>query len=240
MNETNVKGPSTRPGEVFVVCGGAGVGKSTFARRLAHAVGAAIIDIDPCTELLVQRGLVGHGLPVTDRDSPKYKSLYRVVIHKQLFSIAREQLLHSRIPVVLVAPFTTERRWPAATFATWLRDEIIGTSMKLKVTVVFLVCDPRERIRRIKQRNNPRDAQKFDDEAMYLQTSEDDPKTTSILLQAGLAQRSGAMSTEVHRLSGSNVLNSEARVIVVDVNKEVPTEKLLLEAQLVSRNSSKL
>ena len=164
-----------------VVCGGAGAGKTTLARRLVRHVGAALVDIDPCTDFMLAKGLEGFGLQQDDRDSPRYKSLFRDAIHKQLFSIAREQLEHTQLPVVLVAPLTTERRWSAKEFAKWILKEL-RLKDKPRLTIIYVFCDGRERLKRIRQRNFHRDAQKLVDEAGYMAASED-PHETPVLAQ---------------------------------------------------------
>jgi hypothetical protein len=207
---------------LFVVCGAAGTGKTTFARRLVRCLGAAaLVDIDPCVDIMLAKGLEGFGLPYNDRDSDRYKSIFRDAIHKQLFSIAKEQLSYSQIPVVLVAPFTTERRWSALDFARWILQEARDENRceRQLLTILFLRCEPHERIRRIRHRNLQRDAYKFVDETGYSQSTED-PIGTPILSQG--------KTNEALPLVASLDGTSNAVVLVINTESE---KSLLLGLQ---------
>lgn len=141
-----------------VVCGNAGSGKSTLARRMAAEQRAVLVDIDTCTERLVQQALLAHGLDPADRDSPRYKQLLRDPVYEQMFDIASENLAH--VPCILVGPFTSERRDPA-----W--PERLRQRLQAPVRIVIVHCDPAERRRRIEQRGNPRDVGKLSDWSDY-------------------------------------------------------------------------
>lgn len=155
--------------DAVVVCGDAGVGKTTYGKRLARSLGAAIVDIDTCTEAVVQAGLRLAGMNEGDRDSPSFKSAFRLPIHNALFAIARDQLHDAQIPVVLVAPLTQERK--RADFVEFLEQRLAAASSSLdqnggggvhvRVHVVHIVCDAEVRRKRIVARGNPRDALKF-------------------------------------------------------------------------------
>lgn len=148
----------------YVVCGNAGAGKSTFAARLCREKRAALIDIDTVTERLAKLALKGHGLDPDDRDSPAYKALLREPIYETLFDVARENLPH--LPCVVVGPFTRERRR-----AEWPRQlaERLGT----EVEIYYVWCSDAERLERLEQRNNPRDASKLADFSTYAALGED-------------------------------------------------------------------
>jgi predicted kinase len=142
----------------IVICGNAGVGKSTFAARLCRQLSAVLVDIDTVTERLAKLVLRGHGLPEDDRDSPAYKALLREPIYEALFDVALDNLPH--LPTVIVGPFTRERRdpsWPAQL------AERLGTA----VEIYYLWCSDSERRRRIAVRGNPRDAAKLQDFDAY-------------------------------------------------------------------------
>lgn len=147
-----------------IVCGNAGVGKSTLAKRLGAQQGAAVIDIDTCTERLAQQVLIGHGLDPSDRDSPDYKRLLRDPIYETLFDIAVENLAH--VPCIIVGPFTRERRDP-----TW--PERLRQRLRSPVRILVVHCDPDERRRRIEKRANPRDAGKLSHWTAYAEQSTD-------------------------------------------------------------------
>lgn len=149
--------PGARPW-ALVVCGNAGVGKSTYGRAVAAARGALLLDLDTVTERLAKVALRAAGLDSNDRDSPAYKSLLREPAYEALFDVAAENLPHACC--VLVAPFTRERRlaeWPAQL------QQRLGAPVEIHV----LHCDERERFRRIEARNNPRDHAKLRAWASY-------------------------------------------------------------------------
>jgi predicted kinase len=148
----------------IVVCGNAGVGKTTFAARLCLQTSSVLVDIDTVTERLAKLVLRGHGLPEDDRDSPAYKALLREPIYEALFDVALDNLPH--LPTVIVGPFTRERRdpaWPARL------AERLGT----EVEIYYLWCNDAERRRRIAQRQNPRDVAKLADFEAYAREGED-------------------------------------------------------------------
>src|SRR3989338_7876100 len=148
---------------IIIITGDASVGKTTFGKRLAKSLRAALIDIDAGTEPLVRKGLVGYGMDPNDRDSPKYKELFRDPIHDCLFSSAKIQ----EIPVVLVAPLTKERVQGDA-FFEWLELQMNGGNTnssdgrrEWEIFVIHLYCNHEEKLKRILERKNPRDASKF-------------------------------------------------------------------------------
>ncbi len=137
---------------LHIVCGNAGVGKTTYGAKLAQDLSGALLDIDTASERLVRVGLAGYGLPEDDRDSPRYKELFREAIHETLWLLARDCL--ASVPVVVVAPFTQERR--QVTFPRRV-EERLGVA----VTVHYLWCRETDRKVRIVRRGNPRDAGKI-------------------------------------------------------------------------------
>jgi predicted kinase len=148
----------------YIVCGNAGVGKSTFATELCAQHAAALLDIDTLTERLARLVLRGQGLDEDDRDSPAYKALLREPIYETLFDVARENLPH--LPCVLVGPFTRERRqadWP----------ERLRARLGSSVEVYYLWCSPEQRRERLAQRGNPRDHAKLLDFESYAAAGED-------------------------------------------------------------------
>ncbi|MDA7625134.1 ATP-binding protein [bacterium] len=135
-------------GQLWVICGPAGVGKSTYGRKLAAEKGACFLDSDTVTEPVVRAGMVLAGLNPNDRDSPDYKVAFREPVYECLFATAAENLPQN--DVVLVGPFTSEIRDP-----DW-RDGL-EERFKTPVQVVFVSCDDLERKRRIELRGHPRD-----------------------------------------------------------------------------------
>ena len=110
--------------ELTIVCGNAGVGKTTYARRLAEDTHSLLLDIDTVSEQLVQAGMRAMGRNPSDRDSSEYKHIYRDAIHQTLFAIARENLQFA--PCIIVAPFTQERRDRRFSGASQKRDRRLG------------------------------------------------------------------------------------------------------------------
>jgi predicted kinase len=148
----------------YVVCGNAGVGKTTFAARLCLEKGAVLVDIDTVTERLARLVLRGHGLSEDDRDSPAYKALLREPVYEALFDVAIDNL--PCLPCVIVGPFTRERRdarWP----------ERLAQRLGTAVEIYYLWCEPAERRRRLERRGNVRDAGKLDDYSAYAALGED-------------------------------------------------------------------
>lgn len=137
-----------------IVCGSPAVGKSTYGTTLAKSRRAVLLDVDTCTELLVQTSLRSLGHSPDDRDSVFFKETFREPIYRTLFNIARENLQWQN--VVIVGPFTREirdARWP----------ETLKRILGAEVEIHYLTCDLAERKRRMEQRNNPRDIFKLKD-----------------------------------------------------------------------------
>lgn len=150
--------------QAHVVCGNAGVGKSTFAARLAKEIGAALIDIDTVSERLAKLVLRAHGLSEDDRDSDAYKALLRQPIYETLFDVGAENLPH--VPCVIVGPFTRERRdpdWPGR----------LATRLGSSIEIYHVWCSREQRRDRLAQRGNPRDRQKLADFEAYAALGED-------------------------------------------------------------------
>lgn len=145
---------------LFVVCGNAGTGKTTWARQLARRERAALLDLDTVSSRLVMAAHRELGRDPHDRDSTEYKQLFRDAIHETLLAIARE----CAGPVVLVAPLTRERT--RADFPSWLEARA-GCAAEIH----YFVTDAAVREQRLRERQHPRDAAKFQDYAAYQQLS---------------------------------------------------------------------
>ncbi len=144
--------------QAIVVCGNAGVGKSTYGAKLAAELGAALVDIDTCTERLARLVMQQSGHEPADRDSADFKRLLREPIYETLFDIACENLAH--VPCVIVGPFTRERRT-----ASWPAD--LSARLRAPVRIILVTCSAEERRRRILERENPRDAGKLENWEAY-------------------------------------------------------------------------
>ena len=144
----------------YIVCGTPGSGKSTYARRLAAARRAALLDIDTVTERLVRISLVQSGHGQDDRDSEFFKHTYREPIYETLFDIAKENLPYQ--DVVIVGPFTkeiTDSSWPSKLKQT------LGSSIE----VHYVRCAHEIRRHRLALRGNARDLAKLNDWENYIQ-----------------------------------------------------------------------
>ena len=128
-----------------------------------------MLDIDTVSERLVRAGLAASGRDADDRDSADYKRIYRDAIHETLFAVARDNLMV--LPVVIVAPFTQERR--RDDFTDWLAERL-GTPAR----VFFLWLPDDERRRRIERRDNPRDRAKLAAWSDYAESGHDAARPT--------------------------------------------------------------
>ena len=144
----------------YIVCGSPGAGKSTYARRLAAAMHATLLDIDTVTERLVRVALVQSGHHQDDRDSGYFKRNFREPVYETLFDIAKENLSFS--DVVIVGPFTKEINDP-----TWPSklQLVLGSSIE----VHYVQCERELRRRRLARRSNARDLAKLNDWENYIQ-----------------------------------------------------------------------
>ncbi|MEN8206936.1 MAG: AAA family ATPase [Pseudomonadota bacterium] len=127
----------------YIVCGTPGSGKSTYARQLAAARDATMLDIDTVTERLVRIALVQSGHSSDDRDSEYFKRNFREPIYETLFDIAGENL--SFQDVVIVGPFTKEIKdpdWPSKLY------RVLGGSIE----VHYVQCAPEIRRCRLARR----------------------------------------------------------------------------------------
>jgi thymidylate kinase len=181
---------------VIVICGNAGVGKTTYARRLAKLHKAAVIDIDANTEAVVRAGLMAAGMDPDDRDTPRYKALFRVPIHDALFAACREQLVTgAKVLCIIVAPFTAERA--RGDFVDWIRAQLgPALSPGAHVCALLLQCSDECRLERLQRRGLPRDRFKSD--------------------------RSGAITREYAAHAAPAAVILDPRVVVVDVEARDP------------------
>ena len=145
---------------LFVVCGNAGTGKTTWAKQLAKREHAALLDLDTVSERLVAAAHAELGRDPHDRDSADYKRLFRDAVNETLLAIARE----CAGPVVIVAPLTRERT--RTDFPSWLEARA-----GCRAEIHYFVTDEVVREQRLRARQNSRDAAKFRDYAAYQKDS---------------------------------------------------------------------
>jgi predicted kinase len=153
------------PSTLTVVCGNACTGKTTWAKSLSERTGATLLDIDTVSERLVETSQRELGRDAKDRDSPDYKRVYRDAIHETLFAIARD----NSGPVIIVAPFTLERR--RDDFEAWLLAKV-----ERPVRIHYFVSKDAVRKQRIIERNNPRDLLKLEEFTAYAAIGQEDAR----------------------------------------------------------------
>ena len=145
----------------ILVSGDPATGKSTLGARLAHRLGAAILDLDVATGPLtdVIAAISGHH----DLGGRALAALTRAPRYATLFDLAEANLRADR-SVVLIAPFSTERRDSASWDQARTRLETAGAA----VTLLWLHLPPEELLTRLRSRSAVRDTAKLQDPADYL------------------------------------------------------------------------
>lgn len=146
---------------VVAVTGAPGSGKSATAQALARACGAAVLDQDAMTNPLVD--VVADLVGAHDYDDPRLAGLVRDARYACLLRVAAD-CVTAGVPVVLVAPFTTERRDPGA----WARlaDDVEGFGGRARLA--WLRITPDVLVARLRQRGAARDAGKLRDVEAYV------------------------------------------------------------------------
>jgi predicted kinase len=155
----------------LVVCGPPASGKSTVGAELARALGAALLDQDTVTGPLT--AVVARLLGSDDLDGPALAEATRLPRYETL-TAAAEDSLRCGVPVVLVAPYTTERRDPAAW--RFLADRLAAAGGDPVLVWLRLPAD--ELLRRMRDRAAPRDRPKLTDPTAFLSRTDLTPPTT--------------------------------------------------------------
>jgi hypothetical protein len=106
-------------------------------------------------------------LGIDDLDDERLAALTRAARYEVLAAIAVDNLAVG-VPVVLVAPYTTERRDPRA----WSELEARLAAAGGRPLLAWMSLDAREILRRLRERDAVRDRPKLADEAAYLQRLE--------------------------------------------------------------------
>ena len=153
---------STTPAvRAVLLTGVPGSGKSTAGRLLAQRLTAALLDLDTATEALT--GVVADLVGISDLHDPHLASLTRTHRYETLTLLAEENL-RLGLSVVLVAPFSTERRDGEARRQLFERLRGAGGAPSL----VWLDLAPPEVLNRLRRRGAMRDAEKLADQASVL------------------------------------------------------------------------
>jgi predicted kinase len=161
--------PELRHQTVVIVAGPPGAGKSTVAPGIAQALGAASIDIDATFS------------PIVPLLGPHARDVVRAAIYESL-AVTTETSLQAGVHVVVVAPFTRERRDPVAWERLSARLSARGAD-----TVLVWVHAPRELLlERLVARGETRDADKLADPASWLREAEPEapPRVPHIAVEA--------------------------------------------------------
>lgn len=145
----------------LIVCGPPASGKSSLSRALASRLGAVLLDQDVLTGPLT--AVVAELLGSRDLDSPTLAGATRAARYETLVAVAEDNLQIGR-PVVLVAPFSAERR----DAAVWSRLAARLANVGGAVTLVWLRLSGEDLILRISQRAADRDQAKLADRTAYL------------------------------------------------------------------------
>jgi len=136
-------------------------GKNTVGRALARRLGAALVDQDTATAPLV--AVVADLVGVEDLEDQRLAGPTRRARYETVTALAEDNL-RVGIPVVLVAPFTDERRNPDAWAALDRRLRAAGGTPLL----VWLQLRPTTAIQRLCARGAARDLAKVADPAAFI------------------------------------------------------------------------
>jgi predicted kinase len=145
----------------LLVSGPPASGKTALGRALAARLGAALLDLDVATAPLaaVVADLVGQ----SDLDAAELAGTTRAARYETLFALAEDNL-RVGCPVVLVAPFTTERQESKA----WTRIADRLTAAGGTPTLVWLRAGRELLLERLRSRGAARDLGKLADPAGFL------------------------------------------------------------------------
>jgi predicted kinase len=139
---------------VVVLTGPPASGKTTVGRSLARHLGAALLDQDTATAPLT--AVVAELVGVDDLDDQRLAGPTRAARYETITALAEDNL-RAGLPVVLVAPFSTERRDLQAWAALERRLRAAGGSPLL----VWLRLDAAIVVHRLRARGEGRDAAKL-------------------------------------------------------------------------------
>jgi len=143
-------------------------GKSTTAYELAAKMGAAVLDLDSITNPMLD--VVCELIGAADYSDARVAELTRDARYECLVNVARD-CLSAGVPVVMIAPFTSERESPAA----WAALESRLTDAGGRASLVWIRVGPELLAQRMTARGAPRDSQKLADIAGYISRLNLDP-----------------------------------------------------------------
>jgi len=146
--------------ECLLITGPPASGKSTLAAAVAARLGAALLDQDVVTGALT--AVIGDLVGTHDLDDTRLTSVSRAARYEAVLATAEDNL-QVGTPVVLVAPFTAERRSSAA----WavVRDRLAKAGGEPVLVWLRLPAD--ELVRRLRARGAARDRGKLADPSAF-------------------------------------------------------------------------
>jgi predicted kinase len=186
--------------DAIVVCGVPGSGKTTFARGLARRLRWALLDLDTLTNPLFQYA-GGEFLVDVPTAEPTVRATVNDVRYTCLFDTARENLALG-INVILVAPFTSERTFPAA----WARLTERLAVPDHSVHLAWLDTPPAEVVKRMRLRGAARDIEKLKESHRFLTPDVTAPPGVVHTRVDGLQTPTEQVAQFVAEFSGRTVL----------------------------------
>jgi predicted kinase len=148
--------------EAIIVCGVPGSGKTTFAQDLARELHWTILDLDTLTNPLFEH-MGGEFLVDVPTAQPAVRASVNDIRYTCLFDTTRENLALGN-SVVVVAPFTSERTFPAA----WVRLVERLAIPAPRVHLAWMDTPPDEVVRRMQVRGAARDLDKVKEPERFL------------------------------------------------------------------------
>ena len=151
-----------RTSEAIVVCGVPGSGKTTFAQDLARELHWTILDLDTLTNPLFEH-MGGEFLVDVPTAQPAVRASVNDIRYTCLFDTTRKNLALGN-SVVVVAPFTSERTFPAA----WVRLVERLAIPASRVHLAWMDTPPEEVVTRMQFRGAARDLEKVKEPERFL------------------------------------------------------------------------